>query len=161
MNDRAGNTRGAKDFAAWLSDALGTRPNTYLVQRSGTKPNGRPRIDASRVHSWLKGERPSFNLATIAAEALGRPADEALRAAGYDVPAAPAPIDHNPGPRVDVLDAIKADPDLLPEAKAHLINQYGLLLRVQAAAAAEPEEDKQRHLRAARRVGERPVDPPR
>jgi hypothetical protein len=32
-----------------------------------------------------------------------------------------------------VLDAIRDDPDLLPEAKDHLMNQYTLLLRVQAA----------------------------
>jgi hypothetical protein len=30
----------------------------------------------------------------------------------------------------DVPSAIDADPDLLPEAKEHLRNQYGLLLRV-------------------------------
>lgn len=37
-----------------------------------------------------------------------------------------------------VLDAIRHDPNLLPEAKEHLISQYGLLLRVQDQASPLP-----------------------
>lgn len=49
----------------------------------------------------------------------------------------------------DVRAAILADPNLLPEAKEHLINQYGLLLRVQALAALESVPDAE----AADRAG--------
>ena len=40
-----------------------------------------------------------------------------------------------------VLDAIDDDPMLLPEAKEHLKNQYGLLLRLNAASAAAAAVD--------------------
>lgn len=72
------------DFAAWLREALAGRPNVYLVRNSGTKENGRPVIDDSRVSKWLKGEqRPSMELASLAARVLGKPQSAALRAAGY------------------------------------------------------------------------------
>jgi len=34
--------------------------------------------------------------------------------------------------RPDIVELIRTDPNLLPEAKRHLVNQYGLLLRVSA-----------------------------
>lgn len=42
---------------------------------------------------------------------------------------------------LDVVEAIRADPHLLPEAKEHLERQYGLLLRVQAEGAKEAREE--------------------
>lgn len=39
--------------------------------------------------------------------------------------------------RPDIIELIRTDPKLLPEAKQHLMNQYGLLLRVSAV-----EEDR-------------------
>lgn len=39
-----------------------------------------------------------------------------------------------------VIAAVLADPHLLPEAKQHLVNQYGLLLRVQGSAPLTVEE---------------------
>lgn len=73
------------EFARWLTAALDGRPQIDLVRRSGAKPNGRPRIDPSRVTSWMRGERPSFDLTVVAARALDRPPVEALEAAGYRV----------------------------------------------------------------------------
>ena len=59
--------------------------------------------------------------------------------------------------RHDVIRAVQADPDLLPEAKQHLVNQYGLLLRVQQQQAAEPTDGP--GLRAvARKRGDRKSD---
>lgn len=128
----------AHDFTRWLSDALGGRPNTYLVERSGRKPNGRPRIDGSRVHAWLKGERPSFDLAAVAAEALGRPAGEALRAAGYQVQAPPPETPPAPRDRLgpDLADLLATDPTLTPSARAHLVVQYRMLQRLSALEPA-------------------------
>lgn len=56
-----------------------------------------------------------------------------------------------------VLEAIRADPDLLDEAKAHLINQYGLLLRVSERSLPEqaPEQPPLK-LAARKRQRERP-----
>ena len=72
------------NFASWLRDSMAGKPNVYLVRNSGVKENGRPVIDDSRVSKWLKGEqRPSMELASLAARVLGKPQSEALRAAGY------------------------------------------------------------------------------
>jgi DNA-binding XRE family transcriptional regulator len=66
----------------------------------------------------------------------------------------------------DVLAAIDADPDLLPEAKEHLRNQYGLLRRLSVsppAQDAEPDVAPPRKLRAARRgrrVGQHEINEP-
>lgn len=50
---------------------------------------------------------------------------------------------------VDVIAAVDADPNLLPEAKKHLVNQYGLLLRIQGDAARAASD----HQPTARRRG--------
>lgn len=79
-------------WAEWLKQRLDGRPNVYLVKNSGVKENGRPRIDDSRVSKWLKGEqKPSVDLALLAAEVLGADSGEALRAAGFE--AAPATVE--------------------------------------------------------------------
>lgn len=65
---------------------------------------------------------------------------------------APEPQETNP-----VLAAIEADPNLLPEAKAHLLNQYGLLLRV--AAAAEQTQHLPHVARRRPDVAPMPPDP--
>lgn len=55
---------------------------------------------------------------------------------------AAVPLNAAPSPRTSgmstVIEAVLNDPTLLPEAKQHLINQYGLLQRVQAAASFLP-----------------------
>jgi hypothetical protein len=72
-------------WAFWLETTLEDKTwrAADLVRASGLKPNGRPVIDAPRVSGWLKGERPSYDLAALAGECLGVGADEALAAAGY------------------------------------------------------------------------------
>lgn len=71
------------DFATWLRGALSGRPNVFIVKRSGTKQNGRPVIDDSRVSKWLKGQKPSMENASLVARILGQPESDALVAAGY------------------------------------------------------------------------------
>lgn len=57
--------------------------NVDLVQASGTKPNGRPVIDQSRVSVWRRGvARPSYTHAKLVGE-IFQDEDGALRAAGY------------------------------------------------------------------------------
>lgn len=71
-------------FPEWLRQALNGRPNVFLVRNSGVKENGRPVIDDSRVSKWLKGDqRPSMELAALAARVLGGSQAKALSAAGY------------------------------------------------------------------------------
>lgn len=78
-------------FPEWLERALAGRPNVFLVRNSGTKKNGRPVIDDSRVSKWRKGEqRPSPELAQLAAKVLGRPESEGLEAAGYSFTVTPS-----------------------------------------------------------------------
>lgn len=118
------------EFAVWLRGALAGRPNVYLVRMSGTKDNGRPVIDDSRVSKWLKGEqRPSPELASLAAEVLGRPQHEALEASGYGhlletdhiVPGVPrsTPTPHVLNPRQ--LARLRA----IHEELGHLIREIG------------------------------------
>lgn len=80
-----------ESWAAWLREQFDRSPtiksNADLVRASGIKPNGRPVIDASTVTQWLRGRRPSFQLAVAAAEAFRVPAVGALSAAGYEVEA--------------------------------------------------------------------------
>jgi hypothetical protein len=74
-------------WAFWLETQLedkGWKP-ADLVRASGLKANGRPVIDAPRVSAWLKGDRPSFDLASAAGTALGLGSSTALVAAGYAV----------------------------------------------------------------------------
>lgn len=76
-----------ESFGLWLDEQLerrGWRPSE-LVRASGVKSNGRPVIDATRIGSWLKGERPGPDLLAALAEALGIGMTEVMRAAGYPV----------------------------------------------------------------------------
>lgn len=54
-----------------------------LVRASGAKENGRPVIDASSITQWLRGRRPSYELAVATAQAFGVSFSDALTAAGY------------------------------------------------------------------------------
>jgi hypothetical protein len=60
----------------------------------------------------------------------------------------------------EVLDAIRRDPHLLPEARAHLLNQYELLRRLgqpsQAEKVEEPVEGRRLKSVARGRTGGRP-----
>lgn len=78
---------------------------------------------------------------------LGEVEQAALESLSYR--AAPAKLepgtttadDHDRPLLLDVVEAIRADPHLLPEAKEHLERQYGLLLRVQAEGVREAREE--------------------
>ena len=61
-------------------------------------------------------------------------------------------------PTTSVLEAIVADPDLLPEAKEHLTRQYALLLRVQAQPESADHSRARDDLRRARAVRESSSD---
>lgn len=78
-----------ESWAAWLREQFDKHPtiktNADLVRAGGLKPNKRPVIDASSVTQWLRGRRPSFQLATATATAFGVHAGEALAAAGYEL----------------------------------------------------------------------------
>jgi len=81
------NNEAGEAWAAWLRDQF-DRSRTIripadLVRAAGTKPNGRPVVDASRVTGWLRGQRPSYELALAAADAFSAPRVAALAAAGY------------------------------------------------------------------------------
>lgn len=52
-----------------------------------------------------------------------------------------APEEPTIDPQERVIEAIKADPNLLPEAREHFLNQYKLLLRIQAPPAAPQDND--------------------
>lgn len=76
-----------EQFSLWLDRQLERRrwKQADLVRASGVKPNGRPVIDAPRVGSWLKGERPGPDLIVPLATALSVRPTDVMRAAGYPV----------------------------------------------------------------------------
>ena len=138
-----------------------------LVRGGGTKPNGQPVIRADRVHHWLKGQRPSYDLAVATARALGVPERQALAAAGYAAEQPPATADlvwSGPHGTVEVevkdtgtahlramtvSEAIENDPDLPAVAKAHLLNQYELLRQLRVSLPPELlEQQEARRLEA-------------
>lgn len=96
-----------KSWAAWLREQFDKHPtiktNADLVRAGGLKPNKRPVIDASSVTQWLRGRRPSFQLATVVAEAFGVPTVAALAAAGYELDIWEEPEGHVGGSAQDAL----------------------------------------------------------
>lgn len=121
----------SEGWPAYLRSAMkaaGISNQAELARRLG--------VSDSDVSRWLKGivqpQPPQLRKMTTV---LRRPMLELLVAAGHLEPdeAGMEGVPQVPAPRVaDVLDAIAEDDRLLPEAKDHLRNQYGLLLRVQA-----------------------------
>lgn len=91
---------------------------------------------------------PSLGSLLQAAAALrldAREVDDLVQSAGYD----PLPRRYAEGQRpVSVVEAIEHDPDLIEEARAHLLSQYELLRRLSdVGGSKEPE----RSLRAVAR----------
>ncbi|MDD2859010.1 MAG: helix-turn-helix domain-containing protein [Candidatus Nanopelagicales bacterium] len=100
----------------------------------------RTKINQSNLTRWdLDSQQPSIeNLRRIAA-ATGISMLTLLVESGHITQdesegKAPEPPEVEP---LDVVEAIKADGDLLPEAKQHLIEQYRLLLRVDSQPSAQ------------------------
>ncbi len=72
------------------------------------------------------------------ARVLGKSTVEVRRRFGLYVP---PDAQDGPPPPPSVLEAILADRTLLPEAKEHLVRQYGLLQRLQAAEPSALQKD--------------------
>lgn len=98
-----------------------TKPSE-VVAASGQKVNGRPRIDASRMNAWLKGERPKDpDMIRAAAETFGVPVEDVLRAADYLPPTGEA---SNVRPMPTTREAIVADKGLSEQARRMLLAAY-------------------------------------
>lgn len=131
-------------WAAWLREQFDAHPtirrNADLSRAGGMKDNGRPRIDNATVTQWLRGRRPSYELALAAADAFGASREDALNAAGYPVASSSDPESERPArartlhAHLSVVAAIESDPDLVDEARAHLLNQYDILRRFSSGA---------------------------
>jgi hypothetical protein len=120
--------------------------NQRLVEASGTKANGRPVIDPSRVKAWLEGEAPRDpDTIEATARAFGLKLEVVLAAAGY----LPGSTDELAGRRRPVVEVrelmtqlspeevgqVLADLPYLDEARReHISNQYDLLRSVPAPA---------------------------
>lgn len=99
-------------------------------------------VSGRTVGNWERGEASPRNSLARLMDVLPGLKDMPLPAEAV-AEIRPAPeLPHNA-----VLDAIDADPYLLPEAKEHLLNQYGLLRRI----AGTP--DGQAHRPVARSLG--------
>lgn len=112
--------------------ACGFDTNKALERASG--------IDNTSISRWKNGESvPSLEHLRKLVGPLQTPLLQLMVRAGLLSPeeakvtrlaAVPDP------PKLDVVAAIRQDPELLPETKEHIERQYGLLLRVDRAAAA-------------------------
>ncbi len=61
--------------------------------------------------------------------------------------------------RPDILELIRTDPDLLPEAKVHFANQYKLLVRLNPKSAMTDYLDETSHImRAVAHEPEEPIE---
>lgn len=101
-------------------------------------------LNETQVSRWLRGMgQPSLaNLRRMVAT-LGRPMLELAVAAGHLDPDEAEVVVTIPtgAPVPSVVEAVASDAELLPEAKEHLIKQYGLLLRVQQSPTHEESEE--------------------
>ena len=74
-------------WASWLKAAMVDAGMTRgdLIEAIGRRPDGRPKVDASRLSNWMaRGTQPSFRNVLLVARALGVSEGSALEAAGYD-----------------------------------------------------------------------------
>ena len=91
-------------------------------------------VDQTTVGRWLRNEKKPTDAGTVAhaAQTYGGNVLEAFVAAGF-LTEEEAGIP--PKPLLEFADLIDADPDLSPEAKVHIKNQYGLLVARQQLTA--------------------------
>lgn len=101
----------------------------------------RTRIDQTTISRWLRGVTTPKNAADVAHFAQCYKANvlEAFVAAGF-LSAEEAGVP--PTPATTFQDLVDQDPDLSPEAKIHLKNQYGLLRAASAHSRVVELRDK-------------------
>lgn len=74
-------------WAEWLKGAMvdAGMNRGELIELIGRRPDGKPKVDASRLSNWLaRGTTPSYRNVLLVARALGAPEADALASAGYD-----------------------------------------------------------------------------
>ena len=99
---------------------------TALAKASG--------VDQSVISRWInEGRTPTIEALRKVAGPLKTPVLELLVDAGHLTRDEVHPEAGAGEDEPDVLEAIRRDPKLLPEAREHLLNQYGLLRRIGAA----------------------------
>lgn len=137
----------AADFPTYLRKAMAAAridSASDLARASG--------IGEAQISRWLRGQnQPDLANLRRLSRHLGRPLLELLVAAGHLEPREAAMKDQPDPPeliRMDVISAIREDPQLAVEAKAHLEHQYELLLRL---APSAPADRKAPRLRVARK----------
>lgn len=95
-------------------------------------------VSTSTVTRWIDGATPDIRRLKQLSRVESIPMLQLLAAAGAledtEDATAGGSLAHStpvqPGVDVDVITAIGRDPDLMDEAKTHLLNQYSLLLRI-------------------------------
>lgn len=106
-------------------------------------------VGQQTVHRWEKGSEPDRQKLPEIIAVLGLDRDEVLRGLGFEELFAERPPEETENA---TLDAIRRDTRLLPEARAHLLNQYQLLLRVGQQDADESPVPLKRVARKNRRT---------
>lgn len=95
--------------------------------------SARTGIDQATISRWRRGETSPNSPATVAhfAQAYGANVLEAFVAAGF---LTEEEAGMPPRPKIDFYTLVDSDPDLSPESKEHIKNQYGLLKAASAHA---------------------------
>ncbi len=151
-------------FAEWLRAQMKSRGYPTEPARAG----GRTRLadDAGVSLSVIsralnEGRTPDVdslrNIGHVLGYSLGEMLIRAGKATADELPVRPKAATPEGGRRPGVLEAIDADPQLLPEAKEHIRNQYQLLLRVQELSVPEGKKTRQTGTgRTLRQVARKP-----
>lgn len=105
-------------WADYVRQLVGNDNQVVVSQKTG--------IDQTTISRWLRGDTTPGKPAAVAhiAQVYGGNVLEAFVAAGF---LTREQANLPPEPKVDFAALIDADPDLSPEAKVHIKNQYGLL----------------------------------
>lgn len=123
------------DYLRAAMKAKGYANAADLARQSG--------LNETQISRWMRGQgQPSLANLRRLVPALGRPMLELTVAAGHLDPDE-AQMKTRPEPPsvtepLSVVTAISEDRELIPEAREHLLNQYGLLLRLRSAGVVRP-----------------------
>lgn len=133
-------TKGELDPWRRLARAVATRRAELRLNQGDLHPRGGPSL--ATVQSIESARTDTYRQRTLVD--LERALDwksgsvDAVLAGGEPTPFVATTQQTLDSHSADVIAAVMADPNLLPEAKQHLVNQYGLLLRVQQQGVRLP-----------------------
>lgn len=155
-------------FAEWLRAQMHARGYPTEPPRAGgpTRLAEDADVSLSVISRALnEGRTPDVdslrNIGHVLGYSLGEMLIRAGKATADELPVRAKSNTPEGGRRPGVIEAIDNDDQLLPEAKKHLVNQYGLLIRLQKVSDGEGRKSRRTTTtgRELRQVARRPKTP--